>query len=90
MKAELITTQGEYKTIKPKNNKNFTLNELQGFVGGYIEIVPSKYDGKVLIINEEGKNLNLPYNQLATRDYKYNETDVIMGNAVLADNKMIN
>lgn len=45
-------------------NISITLENLQKLVGGYIEIVnldPIK-KGLVLICNEEGKNLKLPYN----------------------------
>lgn len=41
------------------------LDALQGFVGGWIEYVPTEQD-VTLYCNEEGKILNLPPNLLAT------------------------
>lgn len=67
------------------------LKTLQEIVEGHIETVPTmmssawskeKDVGLTLIINEEGKLLGLPMNQLAT-DMAYLFNDVIVGNAVL-------
>ena len=38
-----------------------TLESLQGIVGGYIETV-TMGNGVVMICNEEGRNIGLPYN----------------------------
>ena len=37
--AILIDTDGEEKEVSPKNGDKFSLEELQGFVGGQIQIV---------------------------------------------------
>lgn len=52
-------------SITPANGTNFTLEELQGFVGGYIQII-SLGNGKVMVINEEGKINHLQKNAHAT------------------------
>ena len=39
--------------IKPKNGHDFTLDEMQAFVGGHIEFVHLD-DDMILCINEEG------------------------------------
>ena len=39
MKAQIINTYGDVKSVKPKNNNTFTLKELQSYVDGYIQIV---------------------------------------------------
>jgi hypothetical protein len=44
---------------------HITLNEMQKCVGGYIELIYLN-DGMVLVVNEEGLTLNLPYNERAT------------------------
>ena len=34
-----ITTDNAVQVVPPKNGEDYSLEELQGFVGGYIEIV---------------------------------------------------
>lgn len=43
-----------------------SLEELQKFVGGYIELVRSSVPRRALIVNEEGVYENLPINSAAT------------------------
>jgi hypothetical protein len=88
--ARLIKANGDVTNIEPKNGKEFTLEELQGYVGGLIQLVQTK-DGKSMIINEEGKLEGLEKNNLATELYKYGEDDDIVGDAVLIlDEKTFN
>lgn len=61
-----LKPSGETAHVSPKNGKTFSLEELQGFVSGYIEMVAVSSD-RVLIINEEGRLKNLPYNDAASR-----------------------
>lgn len=63
--AILYKTDGTEEMIAPKSGKQFTLAEMQTAVGGYIEPIYLP-DGRVLLINEDGKYLNLPPNKLAT------------------------
>lgn len=72
--------------VKPKSGKTFSLSELQGFVDGYIEIVELK-DGKIMVVNEEGKLKDLPFNHTATKIYAetYSNMDVIVGNALVCE-----
>ena len=51
--------------MQPKNSTDFSLEELKGFVGGYIEIVHIGR-GQIMVVNEEGKLLGLPFNDIAT------------------------
>jgi hypothetical protein len=88
--ALVIKTDGIIDALLPKNNKVFTLEELKSVVGGYIEIVPI---GKstFMVVNEEGKLLNLPINEGATRVYRAsrNTDDFIVGNVLICSNKEI-
>ena len=63
--ARLYKTNGEVIEVSPKNNRDFTLEELQNFVEGNIEIINLTTE-KILIVNEEGKINKLPFNELAT------------------------
>jgi len=80
--ATLIKSNGEEINVLPKNKTDFTLEELQKYVGGLIEIVRTK-DNKTMVINEEGKINNLPINQKATAIYPYNGYDFIVGDVLI-------
>ena len=84
--AKLYKTNGEVIEVSPKNNRDFTLEELQSFVEGDIEIINLTTE-KILIVNEEGKINKLPFNELATELWKkyYGRTDYIVGNALLCN-----
>lgn len=76
--------------VEPKNGADFSLEELQEFVGGYIEII-DLFDGTLMVINEEGKLKDLPFNIPATLIYskKYGMQDYIVGNALVCDKSQI-
>jgi Domain of unknown function (DUF3846) len=81
--AKLIKTTGETMEIEPKNKKKFTLEELQGFVGGYIEPVYLP-KGEVMICNEEGKIHGLEINVGATAiAYQFGLCQSIVGDVVI-------
>lgn len=88
--AIVIKTDGTKDALQPKNNKDFTLEELKSVVGGYIEIVQLTED-YLMVINEEGKLLDLPINVIATRVYRAsrNTDDFIVGNVLICNNKEI-
>jgi hypothetical protein len=84
--GEILWCDGIKTVIRPKNGKKFSLDELQTYVGGYIEIVALKPGNghATMYINEEGKLKGLPYNPQATKiavidDYG----DFIVGNAIV-------
>ena len=63
--ATHIKTTGEVEDVNPQDSKAFSLQELQDFVGGYIELVqlPTK---ETMVVNEEGRLRELPYNSVAS------------------------
>ena len=73
-KLEIITDEKKLPTLK----------EAQEFVGGYIEAVTFPNDD-LLIINEDGKSKDLPYNSEASEVWvsHYGMTDAIVGDALL-------
>tara|TARA_R110002012_G_scaffold308813_1_gene515458 strand:+ start:310 stop:570 length:261 start_codon:yes stop_codon:yes gene_type:complete len=73
-KLEIITDEKKLPTLK----------EAQKFVGGYIEAITFPNDD-LLIINEEGKLKELPYNSDASEVWvsHYGMTDAIVGDALL-------
>ena len=58
------TEVSEFKIIDDEKNTP-TLKEAQDFVGGYVECITFP-NGDLLIVNEEGKLMQLPLNPEAT------------------------
>ena len=58
------TEVSEFKIIDDEKNTP-SLKEAQAFVGGYVECITFP-NGDLLIVNEEGKLMNLPLNPEAT------------------------
>lgn len=90
-KAKILYTNGDIKDVQPKNGTDFSLEELQEIVGGWIQIV-NLNDRQILVINEEGKLDGLPGNELATQVYciaKQPYVDTIVGNALLCDTEQV-
>ena len=53
MTSTWIKANGETKDVSPMNGTDFSLEEAQGFVGGYIEVVRLS-PTQIMIVNEEG------------------------------------
>lgn len=73
MMALLIAPEKEPKQVCFEN----TLENLQGFVGGWIESVRPFNDNVAIICNEEGKLDGLPLNRTISTDCFH---DIIAGN----------
>lgn len=90
--ADLIKTDGSITKVVPENGEFFSLEELQGFVGGLIDVVelPS---GRAIYINDEGKNIGLPVNWQAQEmiwkkeypleKYPLNNDETLVGDVLL-------
>lgn len=66
--AKVYKTDGSIVDIEPKNGTDFKLEELHDIVGGYIELVRLN-NKEYMVVNEEGKLYNLPFNAMATSLY---------------------
>lgn len=81
--ATFIKSTGEELIVSPAKGKYFTLKELQSYVGGYIETLPVA-TSQLMVVNEEGKLLNLPTNKRATEIAIENcVIDVIVGDVLI-------
>lgn len=86
----LFKNNGQVIEVKPKNNKYYTLKELQEMIGGYIEHIhlTNKYSA---IVDEEGRLKNLSTNVKASNEFynlmgfKYS----ICGNVLICETKRI-
>ena len=90
MKTEINTKASEFKIIENSKDEP-SLKEAQEFVGGYVEGITFP-NGDYLIINEEGKIKNLPYNPEASAlwrahfdndNYIIGRKDFVVGPAIL-------
>ena len=88
--AHIYYPNGDFQETQPKNGTTFELEEIQEIVGGYIEIIRLK-DGRIIVVNEEGLNLNLPVNIEATNILRrdHSTTQYIVGTAIVCDADMI-
>jgi len=70
--------------FETKDDKEPTLEYLQEFVGGYVEAqyLPKK---EMILINEDGRRLNLPFNVKASVYAGFE----ILGNAILLKGKAV-
>ena len=88
--AKIIYTDKEAEDYTPKNGKTFELDELQDIVDGCIEIIRLN-DGRMIIVDEEGKSknkaVNIPATNILRRDHF--TTDYIVGTAIVCDSDMV-
>lgn len=98
-KAQLYKTDGVIIDINPEKGKTFSLKELQGYVGGTIDIQPLPKLKKVLVLNDEGKLIGLPRNANATEIWKkeypiaefpFNNDELIVGDVIICDEELVN
>lgn len=77
--------------VAPKDGVRFTLEEMQEYVGGYIEVI-NLNDDFLMIVNENGKYETLEVNDNATvLAHSMNailREDYIVGNAVIIENRL--
>ena len=65
--AVVVKTDGTAQLVPCDANKTLSLDKLHELVGGYVEVVrASRIAPLVMIVNEEGRLLNLPLNKNAT------------------------
>jgi len=87
--ACIIKTDGTITETKPKNGTDFSLEELRAAIGGgYIEVVRTVDDSRIMVLDEEGKLKNMPVNPKATALYP-NLADVIVGDVVVCKRAMV-
>lgn len=88
--AKIYKTNGEQIEVQPENGKDFKLEQLQKIVGGYIDMIGVGGDG-IMVFNDEGKLIELPYNECATELLRkhYNTDDFIVGDVLICKDNEI-
>lgn len=66
--GKIIKTNGQVIDVEPENGLTYELQQLHDIVGGYIELVRLN-NKEYMVVNEEGKLYNLPFNAMATSLY---------------------
>lgn len=88
--AKIIYVDKEAEDYTPKNGRTFALTEMQEIIGGYIEPIRLN-DGRMIIVDEEGKPknkaVNIPATNILRRDHF--TTDYIVGTAIVCDADMV-
>ena len=74
----------------PKNGKDFKLEELQGYVGGYIQIIPID-TCRIMVMDEEGKLKGKQTNDKATELLYGNimRWDYVVGDVLVCGKDMV-
>ncbi len=88
--AKIYKINGEVIEVEPKNGTDFVFEELSKIVGGYIEIVQLS-EGRIMILNEDGKLHKLPFNELATMlsQDSIRTGDYIAGDVLVCDKSQV-
>jgi len=80
--AQWIKANNETSTVTPTSGSTFKLEEMQEFVGGYIQLVHAS-NGDVIVLDEEGKIKEKPINRIATELYEHGHLDPIVGDVLV-------
>jgi len=82
--AQIFKVNGQIENVTPNQGEELSLEQLQGAVEGYIELVPiinPQYTNKIMFCNEDGirlgKELNLNASNIAGQR--------ILGDVILCD-----
>lgn len=82
--AKIIKTDGKEINVEPRNGSDFSLSEMQRIVGGFIECVTLD-NGQLMVVNEEGVILEMPYNKKASELFGH----PIVGNVLVCESNQI-
>ena len=89
MPNEIIRVDGTREPYPPKNGRDYKLPELQKAIGGgFIQVVKT-LDGRIMVLDEEGKLKGFPVNPAATALYVHGLLDPIVGDVLVCQDKNI-
>ena len=88
--AQIIKSNGETKTVEPKNGTDFKLEDLQAIVGGYIQIAYLR-DDEIMVMDDEGKLKEKDLNLQASLRYRrdVNPYDSIVGDVLICKTNQV-
>ncbi len=81
------THLGKIDIVQPNDPRGgFSLEELQGIVGGYIDIVPL-WPGWLMVVNDDGLLRDLPLNAVAS--LLHHGLGAIVGDVLVCPNRLV-
>jgi hypothetical protein len=84
--AQLLRTDGTRENITPHNGETFEfVGEAYDLIGAKMIQICETHDGRLLLVDEEGKLTDKRVNVAATALYAYGATDPIVGDAIVCD-----
>ena len=87
--SKIYKTDGTTVNVEPKNGSDFSLEELQEIVGGYIEVLYLN-DKEILVCDEDGKLKGYGLNYEATKVVQSNGiSDYIVGDVLICSTKEV-
>ena len=88
--AQIIKSNGETKTVEPKNGTDFKLEELQAIVGGYIQVAYLR-DDEIMVMDDEGKLKEKDLNLQASLRYRrdVNPYDSVVGDVLICKTNQV-
>lgn len=82
--AKIYLTNGETRNATPNNGTDFKCEELNEIVGGYFETLYLPKSDSLMVVNEEGKLMDLPLNDKATNIvFENGIVDIIVGDVLI-------
>ena len=82
--AQLLRTVGTRENITPKNGKTFEfIGEAYDLIGARMIQICETHDGRLLLVDEEGKLAGKRVNAAATALYIYGAYDPIVGDVIV-------
>lgn len=84
--ARHIQSDGTETEVHPKNGKKFSLDELQAYVKGFVEVI--NLDRGKMLVNEDARMHSLPVNEKASTIFGMSTGHVrtpILGDVLILD-----
>ena len=88
--AQLIFVDGTRRDLTPKNGKTFKfVGEVYDLIGASMIQVCQTHNGRLLLVDEEGKLTGKPINTTATALYRYGASDPISGDVIVCAKRQL-
>ena len=88
--AQLLRSDGSRDDISPMNGKKFEfVGEAYDLIGATIIQICETHDGRLLLVDEEGKLAGKAVNDAATALYIYGAYDPIVGDAIVCTKRQL-
>lgn len=87
----IIKENGDVEVIRPQNGTDFSLEELQKYVDGLIDIIDLN-NGNIMVVNDEGKftkQMNPFATFIALTRHAIAPRDYVAGDVVLCPSEMV-